>query len=83
MTYDKKGDFCFSAGSSDGLKKYKSESSAEAEKRGREKGKAKIMHEFCFNDDGLLSQEALNLLDGGNLHCFSGAPLDSLVGNGV
>ncbi|KAL1811580.1 hypothetical protein ACET3Z_021645 [Daucus carota] len=37
----------------------------------------------CFNIDGLLSQDALNLLDGGNLDCFSGAPLDSLVGNGV
>ncbi|KAL1818783.1 hypothetical protein ACET3Z_013652 [Daucus carota] len=39
------------------------------------------MHEFYFNNDGLLSQEALNLLDGGNLDCFSGAPLDSLVNN--
>ena len=38
---------------------------------------------YLFQHRRTASLDALNLLDGGNLDCFSGAPLDSLVGNGV
>ncbi|XP_063941645.1 UDP-glucose flavonoid 3-O-glucosyltransferase 6-like isoform X1 [Daucus carota subsp. sativus] len=37
----------------------------------KDKRKAKVLQEYCFNNNGLLSQEAIRMLDDGKLRCYS------------
>lgn len=54
-----------------------------------DKGKSKVLSSYSFNDNGILNSQAMQLLDGGKLSCFSSelakkeVNMEAVVGKGI